>query len=364
MKSLLALCLIFCLCLDARGGEHKYGFLAANDDDLIKVMRRVDAVILGRIDQDVKAGGGWDLHVTVIECFKGSLKPGDSVFIAIVAEGGPDPKEEIGRQRFFFLVPNSHVVPDVAGSFWCDWTDNKDYEQFGEPMRKLLRSAPQREITWLDELLAVSEDREIDDPEKDRTFPGISSGVSMGWSHPLLSMRWVSRAELLARKRHWEQCLASHTVNTGTTQGELYEGFVFTDFSVCEYKQAVPPFDFGEDKRQSAYAEPMERPAWQYWVPPEKGSELYKLFTDFPKAAQTKPDETSWCVMMKYFDNGKCHVKHFYVPSRLEIQTLLHEVQEAGQDCSTWKQSDKRLWTIPEWMARDFKYDVGIWYKN
>jgi hypothetical protein len=44
----------------------------------------------------------------------------------------------------------------------------------------------------------------------------------------------------------------------------------------------------------------------------------------------------------------------------LEIQSLIGEARDAGEDCTQWSEYNKLLWTTPEWMTRDLKYDPAI----
>ncbi|HWB58287.1 MAG TPA: hypothetical protein VG733_02300, partial [Chthoniobacteraceae bacterium] len=355
-------------------GPAKYGFLGRTDDDLVKAVRRVDAAILGAARKMVvKEGGEWDIEVTVIDCYKGSLKPGDKVLITIFAEEGPKPEEETGNKRFYFLTTSvDKPAAGFAGRFDCDWTDNARYERYGEPMRKVLKSMPQREIATLDALLAPAADKVVANPEAD-TDPGVFVPPSPGryqTLHTLLSMRWVSRAELLQRRRFWEQCAATHTVPaSGVTCSEFYEGICITDNGVCRYDQSViyqnpashPAFT---PLTQENYDQPVENPVWKTWLPPVNGEGIYRRFVGFSKMALAKPGDTSWCVITEYFADGKSHVAHFYVPSRLEIQSLIGDARRDGEDISQWSEYDKRLWAPPEWLTRGLKYDPAIFPAN
>lgn len=359
-KFLPAVLLALSCCVgSSTASERKYGLLARSDEQLVDVVRQSDAVVLGRVDEDVKAGDGYDLHVSVLECYKGSFKPGDVLFVAIVAEEGPDPKGEIGAKRFFFLNKNERKVPEVAGAFWCDWMNNWLFKENGDAMRKVLRSVPDREIATLDRLLTVSEDRAETEQE---TFPGIAPSGFGGWSGSLVSICWAPRAELLARKRFWRKCLATGVIPSEPTFTDPVEALIFSDFSVCEYQQSTLRDD-GEPKGALTYAEPYTAEIWKRWIGPDKGAAFFKKLTvDFPASAQAEPDETSWCVMLKYYRDGTFHIAHFYVPSRLEIQTLLHEAQGTGPDCAHWDDKDKRF-GVADWMKRDLKYDYAQWHR-
>ena len=55
-------------------------------------------------------------------------------------------------------------------------------------------------------------------------------------------------------------------------------------------------------------------------------------------------------------------LRHFYVPNRMPIQTLLHQTMKASEDCAAWKDKDPRFAT-PDWMHTALQYDAQVWFK-
>jgi len=387
--------------LDGRIFQGTSNYTAYTNGGLIRnVVRKVDTVILGAAGDSAEAMPfhRWRWHVTVIDSYKGSLKPGDIIYVNTYSdEGTPDIKHYIsGKKGFYFLhLDERHrLKPTDAPTYESNWIDVATYDRYGEPMRNLLSTIPQHELAWLDALLAPSGDRLVANPEtesmdqqerwhgakqaasdnKDPANP--ESGLTVPRvgdlyrNHSLLHMRWVSRAELLARKRFWQNCLATHSIpSRDLGYGEMNEGFTFNDNSVCQYSQSIPAVLLGS--RDQPIPDPVppsgpdaalyERLVWTRWVPPDQAPLLYKSFINLQKAAQPVPDEASWCVMLEDFENGKSHIRHFYVSSRLDIQARLSYTNQLGQDCSHWDEHDPRLTMIPDWITGDLKYDPTIW---
>ena len=135
--------------LDGRIFTGTSNYSARTNDELINnVVRKVDAVILGRADEqtEVKEHHRWGLHVTVIDCYKGDLKPGDKIYVSIYwDEGAPDFKEIAGKKGFYFINARNEKTPGVAGMYESSPIDIAPYERYGEPMRKLLRTVRQHE---------------------------------------------------------------------------------------------------------------------------------------------------------------------------------------------------------------------------
>jgi hypothetical protein len=385
--------------LDGRIFQGTSNYTAYTNGGLIRnVVRKVDTVILGAAENSVETlpNSRWRWHVTVIESYKGSLKPGDKIYVYTQwDEGTPDFKEISGKKGFYFmnLDERHRLKPTDAPTYESSWIDVAPYARYGEPMRNLLRTIPQHELAWLDALLSPSGDRVVANPEteamdqqerwhgakqyaadnEDPANPESGLAVprvgDLYHNHSLLHMRWVSRAELLARKRFWQNCLATHSIpSRDPGYGEMCEGFTFDDNSVCQYSQSIAAILLGSaaqpipDPISSGPDSTLyQRPVWTRWVPPDQAPLLYKSFIDLQKIAQPAPDEGSWCVMMEDFENGKSHIRHFYVSSRLDIQVRLFYTNELGQDCSSWDEHDARLTQIPDWITHDLKYDPTIW---
>lgn len=179
-------------------------------------------------------------------------------------------------------------------------------------------------------------------------------------TNTIVRLQWVSRSELVNRKHYWERWLADRSTPWGVTGSETLEDFVFYDNSVCAYQQTV------SDKLQGGSALSVGS-IWRRWIRPDQGFALFKRITEeFPDSCQitNEPGELSWCVLMTYIDKGEIRFRHFYVPSRLEIQTLLSKVQFlTKEDDSKFSTHDDRYDT-PEWMIRELKYDKNaLWGK-
>jgi hypothetical protein len=362
LKCVLCLLLLFYPCGGAHASGRKYGLFARDDESVFSWVRESCAVVLGKIVQEERKPLGYDLHVEVLECFKGNLRPGDVIFVAILAESGPDPKTEIGIKRYYCLTPNIFKKPGVVESYWCDWLGEVNYDKYGNDLEKLFHSVPQHELKWLNAMLAPSEHHEEDkkyDPAKEAYNTGAGTNSN---TDAILTMKWVPRAELLARKAFWEKCLATGRIpEKDTLRSEDYEYFQTEDNGVCTYSQAVgferATMNLVRGKEDLRGRPPILRKLVKAWLPSDnKGALVYKDFCDLPKKAETAPTDTSLCVIMEYFENGKRHATHFYMPDRLEIQGLIQESLEFGENCIGWDQYDKRLWTIPNWLTNDQKY--------
>jgi len=341
----------------------KYGFLGDSDAALAVQSRDKDAVILGRVYKCEKTRDDWSFHVEVVECYKGNLKPGDKILVSLQAETGPEPAAEIGKRIFFLLEtarenPPSGATGDknVGLEFGCDAEDAVGYERYVEKMRQAFLDIPKHEIAFLDTVLAppethVVKTEEDDAFEKEFCWPVFEC---------VLALRWVSRAELLARRRYWERCLANHWIPRGVVASEFRERLLFFDDSVCEYRQAFEsdPLmgDVGDD--EGPYSDDT---VWRRLVPPDKGFQLYKQitlnFSGLPKP--TAPDDTSWCVIFDFIKDGKLMAGHSYVPSRLEVQATIHGVREGGTASAKVHNED----TAPaDWMVKQLKYSRKLWY--
>jgi hypothetical protein len=92
--------------LDGRIFTGTSNYSARTNDELINnVVAKVDAVILGVADVSVEPlpFHRWRWHVTVIESYKGSLKPGDKIYVNSYSdEGPPRLKRHIGQKRLLF----------------------------------------------------------------------------------------------------------------------------------------------------------------------------------------------------------------------------------------------------------------------
>ncbi len=126
--------------------QHKYGFMAHTDEELLTKARspEIDAVVLAcvyKLTPPPRASSkARTSYATVIESYKGPLAVDQKIAVVIYAEGGPTQEQELGTLRFFFLrakKPDEIQLPD--GAFSCEWTDAARYDEYGEPMRKLLR---------------------------------------------------------------------------------------------------------------------------------------------------------------------------------------------------------------------------------
>jgi len=361
LKVLLPLSLLLVSLSRFAGAEEpdKYRWLGATDADLAFNMRKVPDVILGSVykAETKKLGSMYHVYiyqVKVIECYKGALKPGEKIQIVVMAETGPAPEEEIGKQRYYLLTPGKNEGKTMKGSFVCEWTDSLSYEEYGKAPRNAFLNAPKVEIGVLDELLKPSEHRKGDEGD----YGDFSPTPAVRWQ-TILSVRWISRAELLARKHYWQDCLAHNCIHGDIA--DAVESFQFLDTSVCEYRQEIENPEGGVDFVGNEYLP--EGAVWKRWVPPDKGFDLFNKFVvELPKAAQSEPTETSLCVIMSFISNGKFMVQHFYLPSRFPIHTLLHEARKTGVDCSNWEETDAR-WATPAWMAQKLKYNTKIWYE-
>ena len=138
--------------LDGRIFTGTSDYSARTNDELINnVVRKVNAVILGRLDGPstvVKFGHKPVYQVTIIDCYKGNLKPGDKICVLMQGDGEtPDVREilEIGKNGFFFINARNEVVLGMAGLYECSPIDIAPYERYGEPMRKLLPTVRQHE---------------------------------------------------------------------------------------------------------------------------------------------------------------------------------------------------------------------------
>ncbi len=138
--------------LDGRIFTGTSNYSARTNDELINnVVRKVDAVILGSLDGPsnvVTFGHKPVFQVTVLDCYKGSLKPGDKICVLMQGDGEtPDVREilEIGKNGFFFINARIEKTSGMAGLYECVPIDIAPYERYGEPMRKLLRTVRQHE---------------------------------------------------------------------------------------------------------------------------------------------------------------------------------------------------------------------------
>ena len=310
--------------------------------------------------------------MTVLKCYKGDLDPGDEIRVAMVGDQEtPDVTKvvAVGKAGFFFINRRPEEESGLAGVYECNPIDIAPYDEFGEPMARLLRSVPQHELRWLKTLLISPKDKDVGNPQKCLDLPAVGSpGINWPSVIPFSACDGF-RGPLLARKSFWQHCLATGQIPSGGIEyGETHERLSFTDTSVYEYSQAVYEERMGDGAKPippafrpvSPNARLFEWPVWLRWEPPEKSRLLYNLFHGLPKTAQSMPDGASWCVITDCVKNGKCIENRFYLPNRTEIQTLLNYVNVTGEDCSQWKH-DKRLSTIPDWLTRDMKYDPAIW---
>jgi hypothetical protein len=63
---------------------------------------------------------------------------------------------------------------------------------------------------------------------------------------------------------------------------------------------------------------------------------------------------------MTYIRGGEARVKHFYLPSRVYLQTLVAGAYQVTEDCESWPSRDERFGRA-EWMTNALKYDDKIW---
>lgn len=131
--------------LDGRIFQGASDYAAVTNEDLIQnVVRKVDAAILGRADGQAEPDGRhrWRLSLTVLECYKGGLQPGDKIYVSIYwDEGNPDFRDITGTKGFYFINKRKENVPKVGRTYQCGWIDIAPYKRYGEPMRKLLRQS-------------------------------------------------------------------------------------------------------------------------------------------------------------------------------------------------------------------------------
>lgn len=361
-RRLMFAMLLVCCVPVARASRHDYGFFAPDDEGVAEELHGKDAAILGTIYKCERVRDVWNFHIKVEECYQGNLRKGDHIFVFLVAEAGPDPAEEIGKKKYFVLSAAKQIPPfgekvdkDVGLTFGCEWTDALDYEKYGDKLKKAFLDAPKYEIAKIDAALAPAEVHEVKvkDDEAFRHEPFCIVGSCV------FTMRWVSRVELLSRKRYWEKCLADHWIPHSVIPSELCDRVVYFDTSCCEYRQTAKL-----DGGLGAEGPYSEDTVWRRLVPPVKGYELYKLAAiDFPAAslaaAPATPGEESWCVMYTFVKDGKVMAGHFYVEARAEIMSVVKQMQEYG---TVIPEPPDEKDPLADWMVKKLKYSRDFWY--
>jgi hypothetical protein len=109
----------------------KYGFLAKTDRGLLSYARKQDAIILARVDEIVNKGMYQEVSVTVVDCFKGSLKKGDRIMVIVDAEDDPR-RRAIGTLNYFLMKKTREDSARVTPTFFCEWMAVLSFERYGE----------------------------------------------------------------------------------------------------------------------------------------------------------------------------------------------------------------------------------------
>lgn len=171
------------------------------------------------------------------------------------------------------------------------------------------------------------------------------------YANAILHVRWVSRAELLARRAFWKNYQKHPDPKAGVFSSETEEALLLFDNSVCEYRQSI-----------MVKGGLLNESVWKRWLPPKKGEEWYShaLGLSDSKDVLTTPTETSWCVIMTYIRDGEPRVKQFYLPGRIYMQTLVSGAYHVTEDCASWPMRDARFGQAA-WMKMNLNYDDKIW---
>jgi hypothetical protein len=128
----------------------KYGFLAKDDAELLQRAcdPDIDEIILGCVyDLQMPTKErrlDYISSVTVIDVFKGKLLKGQKIKVVIYAEGGPSPKMEIGRLRYYFLSAIKDKATSPENLYTCEWTDAVAFVQYGDEIGRILRNGQKR----------------------------------------------------------------------------------------------------------------------------------------------------------------------------------------------------------------------------
>lgn len=202
-----------------------------------------------------------------------------------------------------------------------------------------------QEITYLKYLLTPRA------KAKEKDSPLWTKG---GISNAVVQLRWISRMELKHRLEYWQSWLQDKSIPWGKNGSEDTEGFVYYDNNVAEYNHTII--------WRTNTAESVED-VWRLWIEPSKGKEVYELTTaQFPKSKYVteKPKDDAICVIMTYVENGELWVTHFYIASRVGIQSILYEVKHRGVDCEGWDHRDERF-ISPKWLSTELKYSDKLW---
>jgi hypothetical protein len=188
-------------------------------------------------------------------------------------------------------------------------------------------------------------------PQHDVPLSKWPTHFQLTYTNAILHVRWVARSELLARQAFWQDYQTHPDPKAGVNSSETEESLLLFDNSVCEYRQSIIVQGGLSDDN-----------VWRRWLPPAKGADWYfrTLKLAESKDVLNEPTGTSWCVIMTYIRDGEARVKHFYLPARIHLQTLLAGAYRTTKDCQSWPMRDERFGRA-EWITNNLKYDDKIW---